>query len=43
MSLDNESSNTGFINVDTDEVMVVPATDKQVLNKWMLDEPSVVK
>ena len=28
MSLDNESSNTGFINVDVDEVMVVPATDK---------------
>jgi hypothetical protein len=28
MSLDNESSNTGFVNVDTDEVMVVPTTDK---------------
>ena len=43
MSLDNQSSNTGFVNLDADEVMVVPTTDKQVLNKWMLEEPTVVK
>jgi hypothetical protein len=28
MSLDNESSNVGIANIDVDEVMVVPATDK---------------
>ena len=43
MSLDNESSNVGIANIDVDEVMVVPATDKQVLNKWLHDEPTVVK
>ena len=43
MSPDNESSNSGITEIVVDEVMVMATTDKQVLNKWTLDEPSVVK